>query len=168
MGDPEWTPIPRWSWYAVSRDGRVKRIKSDTHQGDRFVGRELKRQPAKGYEIVHLCSPDGRVKCFGVHRLVALAFIGDPPGEDMNVNHIDGDKLNNTPENLEWVTRSENRRHAIDTGLIPPRKLTEDDVVTIRDRYANGEANQYELAEEYGIHQVTVSEIVLRKIWSHV
>ena len=54
-----------------------------------------------------------------VHRLVCAAF-HDNPEEKPCVNHIDGDKHNNTPENLEWVTHLENVRHAIDSlGVCP-------------------------------------------------
>jgi hypothetical protein len=48
----------------------------------------------------------------GVHRLVALAFYGKPRNSKMVVNHKDGNKANNTPDNLEWVTSSENELHS--------------------------------------------------------
>lgn len=47
-----------------------------------------------------------------VHRLVALAFLGEPPFPGAVVNHKDGDKTNNTPENLEWCSCSENEIHS--------------------------------------------------------
>ena len=46
-----------------------------------------------------------------LHRLVAEAFISNPSGK-LEVNHINGNKLDNRAENLEWATRSDNMRHA--------------------------------------------------------
>jgi len=51
-----------------------------------------------------------------IHRLVALAFI-DNPNNKLEVNHIDGNKLNNNVNNLEWVTHQENNQYAYDIGL---------------------------------------------------
>jgi hypothetical protein len=70
---------------------------------------------ASGYLTVYLCF-DGKRTAINVHRVVAMAFHGTREGLD--VNHIDGDKINNRPENLEWCTRSENMRHALATGLM--------------------------------------------------
>ena len=54
-----------------------------------------------------------------VHRIVCRAWHGPPPTPKHQVNHIDGDKTNNHPENLEWVTQTENMKHAWRTGLMP-------------------------------------------------
>lgn len=68
-----------------------------------------------GYMLVRLAS-NRTYKNLNVHRIVADAFIPNPEGKK-TVNHIDGNKSNNTVENLEWATQKENINHAIDTGL---------------------------------------------------
>ena len=55
-------------------------------------------------------------KTFALHRLIALTFI-DNPYKKEQVNHIDGNKINNNIENLEWVTNSENQIHKFKIGL---------------------------------------------------
>lgn len=56
-------------------------------------------------------SRNGVRRYFLVHRLVAAAFVPEVPGRDQ-VNHIDGDRLNNHASNLEWCTQSQNNLHA--------------------------------------------------------
>lgn len=74
-----------------------------------------------GYHYVHLCARSvGRN--YLVHRLVAMAFLPNP-GNKREVNHKDGNPLNNHVDNLEWSTRKENARHAYDTGLMNDKHL---------------------------------------------
>lgn len=68
-----------------------------------------------GYEKVDLYSESKR-KTMRVHRLVAQAFV-DNPDNKPQVNHKDGNKHNNTPDNLEWTTAKENMEHASRNGL---------------------------------------------------
>lgn len=72
--------------------------------------KQLKTQMFNGYLTINLCK-DGGQKCCFVHRLVALTFLGEPSSPDLVVNHKDGNKLNNIPENLEWITQIENMHH---------------------------------------------------------
>lgn len=67
----------------------------------------------RGYGMIKF-SINGQVKGFGVHTIVARQFIPGETEERNQVNHIDGNKLNNNVDNLEWVTPLENMRHAID------------------------------------------------------
>lgn len=69
----------------------------------------------KGYVCLKLVHNKVKKHCL-VHRLVAQHFIPNPENKQ-EVNHIDGDKLNNAVDNLEWVTPSENKKHALATGL---------------------------------------------------
>lgn len=89
--------------------------------GARTVKKERKLTPHSngiGYYQVGL-TLNGKTSKKYVHRLVAEAFLEKPNQIDVfEVNHIDGKKFNNSVENLEWLTHSENIKHAIDTGLL--------------------------------------------------
>ena len=100
--------------YLIDREARVF---------SRITKRYLKASPTKkGYLTVGL-TRDKAVKNLYVHRLVANAFLGS--GEGLQVNHRNGDKLNNRAENLEWMTCTENIRHAWRTGLQTPMSSEE-------------------------------------------
>lgn len=123
--------------------------------------------------IVLLTLPTGRYYCT-VHKLVANAFLGPRP-LGMQVNHKDGNRKNNRLSNLEYLTCSDNMKHAFSTGLAKPRlgeehhgaKLTEEDVVRIRKRCAAGES-QMAVARDYRLNHVTIHNIMHRKSWKHV
>lgn len=69
-----------------------------------------------GYKRVLVKRDNGTFITIGIHRLIAMTFIPNPENKK-EVNHIDGDKLNNSVKNLEWVTPSENMEHALHNGL---------------------------------------------------
>lgn len=106
-----WKEIKDYPKYEVSDNGRIKNsrtghiLKPGTHR--------------QGYSLVWLCDEDGR-HGKTVHRLVAEAFIDNPLSKPQ-VNHKDGNKSNNSVENLEWNTGSENTAHAYRTGLFDGR-----------------------------------------------
>jgi hypothetical protein len=64
---------------------------------------------------------DGKAKDWLVARAVAITFLGDPP-EGFTVNHIDGNRLNNHIDNLEWLSLADNIRHGFATGLYHTQK----------------------------------------------
>lgn len=103
------------SGYFIRSDGIV--ISKNANKGCKIA--ELYQHISNsGYKQVVLYLNDG-IKALYVHRLVAEAFIQNPD-KKLQVNHIDGNKLNNNVENLEWVTQKENCSHY--RSMLKPKK----------------------------------------------
>lgn len=100
--------------YQVSNLGRIKRIALYTNQYKKqWKSNKIlntNHTDLRGYCHVVLCK-DGISHCYKVHRLVAQAFIPNPDNLPQ-INHIDGNKVNNSVDNLEWCTASENMYHS--------------------------------------------------------
>ena len=151
--------------YKVDENGNVFSVRNN---------KLLKRMMfPSGYEYVHLCNGKGKTKLFRVHRLVAETFIPNPNNLP-EVNHKDGDKLNNNVKNLEWCTNLENMRHSIETGLRtvkdennPSAKLTAKDVENIRKEYIpkSKEFGTVALARKYGVTNVMIGKIIRNECW---
>lgn len=127
----------------------------------------------KGYFEVNLYS-DGVGKSFLVHRLVALAFIENPEKKPF-VNHKNGIKTDNRADNLEWVTISENTKHAFEIGLRtatklfgsknPNTKLSPFQVNEIKN--ATG-VNQTALSIKYGVSRAQIQRILKGENWNYL
>ena len=131
-------------YYEVSDTGCVRSVNRTIHARNgcvrRLRGRSMslthtKAKDGNGYMVVNL-RRDGTSKVSLVHILVATAFIPNPNKLPM-VNHIDGDKTNNSVSNLEWSTYSDNNIHALYNNLRKPKgtpvmQITEDgDIVNV-------------------------------------
>jgi hypothetical protein len=162
----EFRVIEACPMYEVSNYGKVRRL------GSAKVRRSYTRD---GYHYLSLRQGDGRLRNWQVHRLVALAFLGEPPSPKHEVAHWDGNPSNNFVGNLRWATRAENVADAIRHGTFnPPRdlrnrrcRLSPDDVRAIRARAANGEPRP-RLAAEYNVKLPTICNIVNRRSRKHV
>lgn len=111
----QWKIIETYPNYKISNLGNVKNKQNKI----------LKQRTTKNrYKEIGLRNGNKKQKFFLVHRLVAFNFIPTKEGK-YYVNHIDGKKNNNLVENLEWVTQSENQKHAYETGL---QKVTQDQI----------------------------------------
>lgn len=173
MSKEEWRDVDGYEGvYRVSSRGRVMRVAGGMGA---IPGRVLRPQRAgRGYLQVILCV-NCRVETKKVHRLVAEAFLPRPPGCN-EVNHKNGDKTDNRVENLEWVTHSQNLKHAHRVlGVKAVRgeahgcsKLTRHDVKKIRRLYAAGNHTYQELGEMFGVASPTIGQIVRREHWKHI
>jgi hypothetical protein len=99
--DPVWKEVTDYPQYLISRTGEIKNKKS---------GHILAQYLSNGYKKVNLRNENG-MKGVRVHRLAATAWLPTPAQERNQVNHIDGNKINNCVENLEWCSAKENMAH---------------------------------------------------------
>lgn len=118
-------------FYQASNLGRIRSIDRIVYrslpngktrvckQKGRIISQMINKGTRKGvkprYELK--LSMNGKTKSYQVHRLIAQTFL-DNYSEELEVNHIDGNSLNNNVDNLEMVTRLQNIRHAFENGLI--------------------------------------------------
>jgi hypothetical protein len=175
-----WRPtVGRFSgWpYEVSSEGRVRSVDRVTTRVDgitaRFRGRILRQsQNENGYLTVGLCL-NGKQVTVDVHVLICDAFNGksDLP----EVNHEDGNKLNNLPRNLMRCTKLYNVQHAWRTGLNVAlqgqrngrAKLTDVQAAEVRRRSRAGES-AVAIARDFSISWQTVSAIRRGDKWTHL
>ncbi len=131
----QWKDIPEWNRYQVSNLGRVR---SKTVSGidakkrpTLKVGLVLTPYINKNNRYLYVTlSQDGMIKKFTIHRLVAACFCEMSHG-GIQVNHIDGNKVNNMASNLEYVSASDNMKHAYRTGLNNITELKKKSFLTI-------------------------------------
>lgn len=122
-----------------------------------------------GYRKVDLYL-NGQGKTLNVHRLVALAFIPNPKAYPQ-VNHIDGNKLNNVVTNLEWVTQEQNMQHSTkalkkNSGLNHYAcKFSEQDIRYIREHI---EISGAALARQYNTTPTAICQIRKRKRYKDI
>lgn len=158
----------------IDNQGQIWRVKKKTGlKAGGTLLRPCKRVRAErewgGYLQIRAMVNWKRYHC-QAHRLVFHHFHGPIP-DGVPLNHKNGKKMDNRPENLELTTYSENIKHAYQTGLKdqngeknPAHKLTDLQVEEIRVLYARGELNQSQLAAKYGVVYQTISRTVRGEI----
>lgn len=143
-----------WACYAddywVSNQGRIR-------NGQRVLSGSLHKD---GYIFVTI---HGKQR--PLHRLVAEKWC-ENYSDKLEVNHKDGNKLNNRADNLEWVTRAENQKHAVDMGLQPKNvktykgKFSHDERERIKKEWDSGEISKRKLADKYGVSHTCICDII--------
>lgn len=152
--------------YLVDEAGNLYNAKTLKKKAQ-FVNRD-------GYKVVDIYV-NNKATRYTMHRIVAIAFIPNPENKPC-VNHIDGDKQNNRVSNLEWVTYSENTKHAFAINLIKPRLGEENNQATITEAQAHeicdlmqqGFRNKEIRERMVGVSKDVIEFIRYRKTWTHV
>ena len=143
----------------IVRNKKTKYIKSQ------YVG-------TTGYYMVSI-SKNNKSNAHRVHRLLANCFIPNP-NLYKEVNHVDGNKLNNELSNLEWTDHLGNMRHAFSTGLINNTgvnngmvKLNENSVLEIKKLLKQG-LTQQKIASMFNVSRSAVLSIHLNRTWKYL
>lgn len=170
-----WKPIKSWEGvYQISNTGVVKTMQNIVFGGHRKKQRINVKERLRthsyiqdGYCVIHLCKRPIIKTCL-VHRLVAMHFIPNPENKP-EVNHLDGNKLNNNYLNLEWSTEKENVNHAAALGLRNNGKIKRD---TIPEKIVleifNSECSLSVLAKKYSLPKLTIQSIKSGKRYGRI
>lgn len=165
-----WKPVIGYEGiYEISNAGQVKSLSRTDKRGhkrnEKFLRPALN---ARGYLFVSFYDNVSKV----IHRLVAESFLSNDFNKE-EVNHKNGNKTDNRLENLEWVTHSENLKHACETGLksIPKgektynAKLTNKEADEIRSLYRTGNWTHKKLSLHFGVSKSVVQKILNNKTY---
>lgn len=148
------------SAYYVTEDGRVYSLKSYIYLKPMLTGRKRAQ-----YYSVNLRL--NGVRMHKISRLVATAFIPNPLNLPQ-VNHIDGNKLNDHVTNLEWTDESGNMLHAYKMGLNKSKRgLTDEQVLKVRELKKTGMAGS-KIAAMFSVNKVTIHMILRGEIYKNV
>lgn len=162
----DWKDVENYEgYYQISSLGRVRSVTRLIiyKTGKRFTykSRILKQRTDKdGYLRITL-NKECKLSTMSMHRLVAIHFIPNPDNL-LQVNHLDGDKTNNSISNLEWCNVYDNLKHSYREGL-KKTKLNEQDVKDIKELYKLGKHTQKQIGELYGVNKEHINGIINNK-----
>lgn len=154
--------IKDYTAYKITKDGKVLTCFKPKTSKMSDSWRELKQvyDKSSGYLLVTLCDGKGRRQNKRVHRLLMETFVPNPNNYPQ-INHIDGNKLNNNLSNLEWCTASHNSKHAVTIGLCDERrKQQETPVLQLKDNILIAEhTSLHEAGRTTGIAWQNISKV---------
>ena len=161
--------------FVISNKGNVKRLNYefvDSRGGKKFYKEcnKLAIVDNTGYYKITLTNGKNNIYQYQIHRLLAILFIPNPNNLP-EVNHIDGNKLNNDLVNLEWVSKRENHHHAIKLNLkrcvsVNVSKINKEIADNIRKDNKNGLTCK-QLSKIYNISYSNVYKIIKNMIWKN-
>lgn len=144
-----WKDIKGCEGYQVSNLGRVRHITIN------ILKPETRPIHNRKYTQARVTI---KGKKYAVHRLVADAFVDNPLNKEQ-VNHKDGNSLNNVVSNLEWCTPKENVKHALDNGL-RRMKVPFEKYEYVCKEYKNGRTMK-DIGKEFGVHDTRIRDILI-------
>jgi hypothetical protein len=155
-------PIPGHQRYEISEDGTIRNCLNGKIKSQ-YIG-------STGYYMVSF-SYGNKSNPQRVHRLLASCFIPNPDNLP-HINHIDGNKTNNSLGNLQWVTHEGNMKHAFSTGLANnsgekngQAKLSAGKVSEIKQLLLTG-MSQQKIAKRFGVSRSCIQGIKERRLWA--
>ena len=161
-----WKEIPGFSRYSASNCGKIRNNKTNYTKKPSIT--------PDGYLNTGLyCDKKKKTATKLVHRLIAACFCENKNNYN-EVNHIDGDKKNNSASNLEWCTRKHNVNHAIKSGLLKyshgegrASKITETQALAIITMLNSG-FGPSEISRKYNISKYICKDISRGRTWNHL
>ena len=131
-----------------------------------------------GYATITLKNDRNTYSHFGIHRLLLIAFKPVENMENLQVNHIDGNKLNNSLDNLEWCTCEENLKHARNTGLNKVfgqfgekhinHRISEEDAKMILQLHRAGKRNSEILKAIPNATKNIIAQVISGRTWKYL
>jgi HNH endonuclease len=170
-----WRVIGDFSDYEVSDHGRVRRITPGRGARAGHILRPGKHGSKDNPHLFVMLRRNGEAFHCAVHRLVAIAFIGNAPFPEARVLHWDDDPNHNHFRNLRWGTSAENAQdrkrnrgwHDLKGAANPAAKLNEDQVIQIRDWLDRGVCGSC-IGRIFGVTKETIYAIRHHRIWTEV
>lgn len=173
----EFIDIPNVDGYQINKLGQVLSLPKERRGGQGVYMSKSKLLNISvsrfGYKYVSL-KTNGKMKHISIHRLLAIIFIPNPQNYPI-INHKDGNKDNNSLDNLEWCTYKQNNDHAIQCGLArravgvnaPKAKLKPEDIPKIIEMRSKG-TSYAEIGRKYNVAAGSIKAICVGKTWKSI